>query len=138
MAFTYNQDALGQATAAGRLATVRLLLTDAVNTDDQPAIFTDAEINAFLTLAQSDVWEAAAIGYETWARSRGRLAVRIATSTIKSDRHHINELMAAAANLRQARLRTLATGDISSGVMAYLDESRPAWRDINGTNEPVE
>jgi len=131
VAFTYELSdlAAGASTAAGRLATVRLLLTDCVDTDDQPAIFQDEEIVAFLALADEDVHEAAALGYENWARSRGRIAKMLKTSTITSERHAIETLMGAAQKIRDAALRgTLKTGEIATSSQHYLAEFRPDWR----------
>lgn len=134
MAFTYNLSdlAAGASTAAGRLATARLLLCDVVDTDDQPAIYQDEEIVAFLTLAENDVHEAAALAYENWARSRGRIAKMLKTSTITSERHAIETLMMAAQKIRDAKLRgTLKTGDLATDDQHFLAEFRPDWRGLS-------
>lgn len=134
MAFTYELSdlAAGSSTAAGRLATTRLLLCDVVDTDDQPAIYQDEEIVAFLSLADSDVHEAAALAYENWARSRARIAKMLKTSTITSERHAIETLMMAAQKIRDAKLRgTLKTGELATPDQHFLSEFRPDWRGLD-------
>ena len=135
-AFTYDLSVLSQSSAAGRLAQTRLLLTDTTDTPEIPCIFCDDEINYFLGQAGDDPVIAAAIGYETWARSRGRLARVLetgvlGTSRFKSEQQAMKDLLDAARNLRDSKLRgTLQTGLISSDNQGYLDEFRPEWRRV--------
>ena len=131
MSFIYDLTKLQEDSAAGRLARVRLLCTDCVNTSDQPAIFADEELNTFLDLKDDDVYEAGAMAYETWARSRGRIALIMQRDGFTSQRHAIQHLLAAAENLRNAQLRgTLQTASINASANDFLHD----WRDEEAGN----
>src|SRR5690349_19775731 len=81
---------------------VRLLCTD---NDSTAPVFDDSEIDVFLELAPANVFAAAALACETWARSRSKLAqqVRNADGTT-SQRYSMAELLALARSLREAAL----------------------------------
>jgi hypothetical protein len=139
VAFTYEVTTLRDSSETGSLCRVRLLVTDTVNTDDQPAIFDDEEILAYLQLAGGNEYEAGAQLYECWARSRGRIAILMKTPSYTTQRQAISVLLGAAQNLRDAQFRILQTGDISSpSGMDYLNEFRPTWRDAFLVNQVVE
>lgn len=67
MAFT-----LDDTTSRGR---VRLLAADVDTTKAANQIFTDSEIDAFLALANQNVWQAAAHACRSIAASRARVAI---------------------------------------------------------------
>lgn len=136
MSFTYDTTALSGSGAAANLARTRLLLTDTADTEKAPCIFFDAEVEYFLTLADDDPIIAAAIGYETWARSRGKLARVLetgvlGTSRFKAEQQAMRDLLDAAKNLRDSKLRgSLQTALITSDDQDFLDEYRPQWRTV--------
>jgi len=120
MAFTYDP-----ATPNGQ---VRLLIAD---TDYSVYLFEDAEISAFLTMAQGSAFLAAATAYETLARSRAKLAKVISQNSFRTEKHATAEFLALANQLRNANLYTLTTADINAGSSGeYLDSYRPTWRSI--------
>lgn len=128
MAFTYSLS-----TDSGR---VRLLSTDA-NPNDY--VFDDAEIEAFLDLSGGDIWEAAALAVETYARNRMRLSAEIRDSTGAAlKRRTPQELLSLAQSIREARLKqSLQTGRITVSTDGeLLDGFRPLWRDVD--DETVE
>ncbi len=137
MAFTYNVADLSADSAVGRRSRVRLLIADSVNTSDQPAIFDDAEVDAFLSLGADDIYEAGAMAFETWARSRSRVAKYMQQSGTSTQRQAILDLLAAAQNLRDTPLKLEAaggiqTGEVTSGAGEYLDETKAVWITADG------
>jgi len=55
----------------------------------------------------------------------------LGTSRFKSEQQAMKDLLDAARNLRDSKLRgTLQTGLISSDNQGYLDEFRPEWRRV--------
>jgi hypothetical protein len=127
MAFTYDVT-----TNRGK---VRLLTTDANSTS---YTFEDAEIDAFIAMAPANLYVAAALAVETWARTRAK----IATTTRNSDgsavvRPSMSELLRLAKSLREFALSgalVTDTWDIST-PNELLDSYRPEWRNI--TDIPV-
>jgi hypothetical protein len=105
MAFTYQQSdlAAGTGSAAGRLALTRLLAADTVDTADQPAIYQDAEVNAYLALAGSDPYEAAAQMWEGIAASRARIGLMMSQQGITIQRHALAHITAMAQRLRDRK-----------------------------------
>jgi hypothetical protein len=122
MAFTYDIS-----TNRGK---VRALITDVDSTD---YVFEDAEVDAFITLAPSNLFSAAALLCETWARSRSKLAasMRGADGSVTA-RYSMGSLLALAASLRSAALSgALVTDTWSTGSPGeLLDSYRPEWRGI--------
>ena len=114
---------------------VRLLSTDS---DSTAPVFDDTEIDAFLALSAANVWFAAAIACETWARSRSKLSqsLRNADGTT-SARYSMAELLALSKSLREAALSgALVTDKIAvTTPNALLDSFRPEWRGV--TDVPV-
>jgi hypothetical protein len=119
------------------LMRVRLYITDTVNHEDQPGIFDDQEILAFLTANGGNEFEAGALAYETWARSRARLAKSMARDNFRTERHAIDHLMEAARKLREAGALAASGGTgwqtgsiITSGE--HLDYYRVPWPRAGG------
>ena len=114
---------------------VRALCTD---TDSTNYTFNDAEVDAFMALAPSSLFIAAALLCETWARTRAKLALRIkaADGTI-TERFAMTELLALGKALREAALSgSLVTDTWNTSVPnELLDSYRPEWRAI--TDRPV-
>ena len=110
---------------------VRFLCTDS---DTTSQVFDDSEIDACLSLSPSNVFSAAALACETWARSRSKISERIrnADGTI-SQRYTMGELLALAKSLREAALSgALITDRIKvTSPNEMLDSYRPEWRGIN-------
>lgn len=76
---------------------VRLLITDLT----EPPLFTDEQIQAFLTLEGDSVKLAAASALETIARSEALVSKRITTQDLSTDGPAVaRELRASAAALR--------------------------------------
>ena len=122
MAFTYD---IG--TDRGK---VRALCTD---TDSTSYTFSDAEIDAFMELAPANLFTAAALLCETWARTKAKLALRIkAADGTVTERFAMKELLALAKSLREAALSGgLVTDTWSiSEPNELLDSYRPEWRRI--------
>lgn len=134
MAFTYNLSDLAKSDAAGRLAQTRLYCTDVANTSDTPNIFADEEINAFLAVTGQDPFQAAAMAFETWARSRGRVALLMKRDGFMVHREAVRWLLAAAETIRQAPLKgQLSVGRLHAPGAEYLDEIRARRaRDFEG------
>jgi hypothetical protein len=123
LAFTYDI-----ATDRGK---VRALCTD---TDSTSYTFNDAEIDAFIELAPANLFVAAALAAETWARTRAKLAIGMRSADGSStDRSRMSELLALGKSLREAALSGgLVTGTISAATPSeLLDSYRPEWRNIN-------
>ena len=123
MAFTYDIS-----TDRGK---VRALCTD---TDSTNYTFNDAEIDAFIELAPANLFAAAALAAETWARTRSKLAVVMRNADGSStERSRMNELLVLARSLREAALSGgLVSGAISASTPnELLDSYRPEWRGIN-------
>lgn len=96
MAFTYDPT-----TSRGR---VRLLVRDTVEAD---AIFTDAEVDALLSLSGSDVWLAAASAYRALAGDAARVAVAYQIlGELNIDRKTIADKMNAIADKLETRAGT--------------------------------
>lgn len=117
MAFTYDPDTLP--------GTVRLLISDVVEAD---AMFTDAEIERFLTLQSSNVYLAAAMAYGTILRSRALLAKRISREGYSSEEFAIADLKALIDALKED---AVSSGGLQWGEFALKDEDfesyRPEW-----------
>jgi hypothetical protein len=96
MAFTYDV-----ATSRGR---VRLLITD---TDGDHAIFTDAEVDAFLALESSSVKRAAATALDQIASSEALVQKRIKLLDLSTD----GPSVAKALREHAALLRTQADAE---------------------------
>jgi hypothetical protein len=110
---------------------VRALCTD---TDSTNYTFNDAEIDAFIELAPANLFAAAALAAETWARTRAKLAISMRNSDGSSTvRSRMTELLALAKSLREAALNGgLVTAAISAATPnELLDSYRPEWRGIN-------
>lgn len=114
MAFTYNDDAA--ATPAGR---VRLLIFD---TDSSRAIFSDAEIAAFLSMEGSVVERGAARALETIARQQALLLKVMRRLDLETDGAKLAaELRASAKLLRdQADEAEASEGDLFD-VAEFVD-----------------
>lgn len=110
---------------------VRFLSTDSDTTNQ---VFDDSEIDACLTLAPSNVFAAAALACETWARSRSKISqmVRNPDGT-SSQRYSMAELLTLARSLREAALSgALITDTLSiASPNELLDSYRPEWRGVN-------
>ena len=110
---------------------VRLLCTDS---DTTAQVFDDSEIDVFIALAPPNVFMAAALACETWARSRSKMShqMRNADGTV-TVRSTMAELLSLAKSLRDASLRGgLVTDTLSVGTPnELLDSFRPEWRGIN-------
>jgi hypothetical protein len=78
---------------------VRMLLSD---NDSQDYTFENEEIQALLDLHGGDVRQAAAEGYETWARDRAKLAKRVKRGGRETERQAIADLLALADRIRDA------------------------------------
>jgi len=110
---------------------VRMLATDV---DSSNFTFTDAEIQAFIDLQPANLYCAAALVVETWARSQGRLSgSRRDGDGTSIVRRSMFELLALAKSLREAALNGgLVTGTIDvSSPNDLLDSFLPEWRDIH-------
>lgn len=123
MAFTYDIT-----TDRGK---VRALCTD---TDGTNYTFNDDEIDAFIDLAPANLFVAAALAAEIWARTRAKLAISMRNADGSStERSRMKELLALAKSLREAALSgSVVTGSISNATPnELLDSFRPEWRGIN-------
>jgi hypothetical protein len=120
MAFTYDNS-----TDRGK---VRLLCTDS---DSANPVFDDSEIDVFIALAPANLFIAAALACETWARSRSKLALsmRQADGSVTM-RYSMAELLALAGSLRAMALSGELTVDSWSTATPgeLLDSYRPQWR----------
>jgi len=109
---------------------VRLLCTDS---DASSPVFDDSEIDVFIALTPANLFAAAALACETWARSRSKLSqqVRNADGTT-SARYAMTELLDLATSLREAALSGgLQTAAIdAASPNELLDSYRPEWRDF--------
>lgn len=127
MAFTYDIT-----TDRGK---VRALCTD---TDSTNYTFNDAEIDAFIALQPANLFVAAALAAETWARTRAKLAVSMVNSDHSSiTRPSMTDLLALARSLREAALSgSLVTGTWDTAAPnELLDSYREEWRGL--TDLPV-
>ena len=127
MAFTYDIT-----TDRGK---VRALCTD---TDSTNYTFNDAEIDAFIALQPANLFVAAALAAETWARTRAKLSVSMVNSDHSSlTRPSMTELLTLAKSLREAALSgSLVTGTWNTATPnELLDSYREEWRAL--TNLPV-
>lgn len=123
MAFTYDVS-----TDRGK---VRALATDV---DSANYTFDDAEIDAFIALAPSNLFTAAALAVETWARTRAHLSQSMhAASGVSSARYRMAELLSLASSLRSAALsNALVTDAWNTGAPnELLDSYRPEWRHLS-------
>lgn len=102
---------------------VRLLIGD---TADATAMFSDAEISAFLTLESNNVWYAAATAFETIARNRARLLKRMELSSYKTEQFAIQDLLASATRLREAYQSGLSVGTLALDADC-LEAYSPFW-----------
>ncbi len=123
MAFTYDIS-----TDRGK---VRALATDV-----GPVNFTfdDSEIDAFIVMAPANLFVAAALVCETWARARSRLAQSNRNASgVSGIRYSMTQLLALAKSLREAALSGALITDIFSVSTPneLLDSFRPEWRGIN-------
>lgn len=92
MAWTYDVS-----TGAGK---VRLMATD---TDTSNQLFTDAEIDAFLTLESSNLKKAAALALETIASQEALILKVLKTADVTTDGAKLSaELRARAKGLRES------------------------------------
>lgn len=111
MAFTYDPT-----TDRGR---VRLLVSD---TDDQTAanqVFTDAEIDAFLSLEDNEVYAAAAAAAQSMAANASRSAIRyIAERILEIDRKDVPKHFRELA--KQYRDRSVAAPGEEIDAAEYL------------------
>lgn len=125
MAFTYD--------VSTKRGQVRLLISD---TDPASALFEDDEIDAFLTLADSNVFLAAAMAIESLLREKGvRLARRIKRDRYETEEHGIRDLADLAKKLRDDAVGS----GVSVGAIAasgeHLDSYLPQWvpdNDVTG------
>jgi hypothetical protein len=125
LAFTYDV-----ATYRGQ---VRLLIAD---TDSASVLFEDDEIDAFLSLAQNNVFLAAAMAIESLLREKGvRLAKRVKRDRYETEEHAIRDLTELAKRLREDAVGA----GVSVGAVAasgeHLDSYLPQWvpdNDITG------
>jgi hypothetical protein len=124
MAFTYN--------LATNLGVVRLLIPDRVEAD---AIFTDAEITAFLTAENDIVKLAAALALETIAADEALVQKVQRTLTEETDGAKLmNALMAKA---REFRNQILTDGQAAVGASSiYAGPGRRALTPIPGHSLP--
>src|SRR5689334_5510687 len=110
---------------------VRFLSTD---TDSTSYVFEDAEVDAVISLQPSNLYAAAALLCETWARSRSKLSkmVRASDGTI-TQRYSMQELLDLARSLREAALNgALVTDTLSVATPnEMLDSYRPEWRSVD-------
>jgi hypothetical protein len=132
MAFTYLEANLTADSAAGRLARVRLYLQDTTNSPTA-ARFTDAEIEAFLDVAEDNEYEAAASALEAYAARLSLYPTSESGSNYSITRQQVASLTAYAATLRaQGSGGGLQTATIYIGTPnEYLDSMRPQWPDVN-------
>lgn len=122
MPFTYDAT-----TTAGQ---VRLLITD---TSQEDASFDDTEIAAFLLLGRQNIYEAAALAYETWARSRPKLDLMVKVGTVQTQQEGSEAMLALAAAIRKAKPRASGTVGLvaaDGGIAAYFRTGRswPGYR----------
>jgi hypothetical protein len=124
MAFTYDIT-----TPRGK---VRAMATD---TDPDNFTFNDDEIDAFMSLAPANLFSAAALVVETWARTQSRLSGTLRSSDgTTSVKRSIADLLSLAKSLRNSALTDsgLVIGSIDvSSPGELLDSFRPEWRGIN-------
>lgn len=114
------------------VGTVRMLIADI---DPADFTFNDVEISRFIALQPSNLYAAAALACETWARGQGKVSYMYrATDGEMVTRRTTGELLELARTLRNAALSgSLQTGTISvSEPDDYLDSFRPLWEDFDG------
>lgn len=117
MAFTYDVN-----TDRGR---VRLLIAD---TDSTSVLFQDDEIDAFLTLGESNVFLAAAMAIESLLREKGvRLAKRIKRDRYETEEHAIKDLTELAKKLRDDAVGSGISVGLIDVTGEHLDSYRPQW-----------
>ena len=90
MAFTYTAGASAR-------DNVRLLLGDTDTESTKNQIFTDAEIDAFLSLESGEVYAAAAAGAESIASSKSRSAIKWEALDTELDLREVPKLYRAMA-----------------------------------------
>lgn len=99
-------------------------------------LFEDDEIDAFLSLAQNNVFLAAAMAIESLLREKGvRLAKRVKRDRYETEEHAIRDLTELAKRLREDAVGA----GVSVGAVAasgeHLDSYLPQWvpdNDITG------
>jgi hypothetical protein len=128
MSFTYDVT-----TSRGK---VRLLITD---TDSSDYVFEDAEIDAFLSMKSSDIYESGALACETWARSQAKLYKMDQEGDRTIQRYTPTELLKLAQAIRiAAQSGSIDIGAIDVSVPNnLLDSFRPIWTDLTAV-PPVE
>lgn len=102
---------------------VRLLITDL---DDAAALFTDSQIQAFLTM-EGSVRLAAAVALETIATSEALISKKIRTQDLATDGPAVaKELRDRAAQLR-AQAAAAGEGDLGDFAFDVVDYDPYAW-----------
>ena len=124
-----------------RVANVRLLISDTINTDAQPAIFSDTEINAFYNIQQSTFQSSM-----FFSGSAGRdlpyspvSTLRVAALALDSLASNASRLSAitklldvslspkeAAVSLRDQAMQYRTTDD-ESGAMVLFEQATTVW-----------
>lgn len=125
MAFTYD--------LTNDIGKVRLMISDTVSTD---YIFTDEEIQAFLSMQENNLYLTAAQAYGTIIRSRALLSRAVSREGYSSQEHALSELRQLVKDLEQ---QAITAGGIQTADFKITDEHfegyRPGYRDLNG--DPV-
>ena len=139
--FSYDAALLSESTAEGRRYFVRLRIGDTEDTADHPAIFQDEELDGLLEATGDSVYYAAAEACEAWARTHSRLAKRMERDGTIHERWSPKELLATAEVLRARAVTGLLTGNLQfaqivSSDQGYLEERRPIWVSVLGTENP--
>jgi hypothetical protein len=118
LAFTYDVT-----TSRGR---VRLLIAD---TDSSNVLYQDDEVDAFLALAQSNVYLGAALAIESLLSEKGvRLAKRVKRGHYETEEHGIADLLALSKRFRDD---AVGSGSVGVGRIAlsgeHLASHQPEW-----------
>jgi hypothetical protein len=108
---------------------VRMLIGDTTITDH---IFTDAEVTTLLTMAEQNVYLAAALAFGTIVRTRALLAKKIKREGYESEEHALTELRQMVKDLQE---QAITIGGLQTVELGLTDEHfesfRPGWRNLN-------
>lgn len=113
---------------------VRLKIADTLDAPNQ--IFSDAEIEAFLSRAGDDVYRASASALRAIVADRARLSKRIERQGYKSEQHAIKDLLDLASSLEEESGTALGleVGTIETPDNVF-ESYRPGWRDTDADPE---
>lgn len=105
---------------------VRLLATDSI----EPALFTDADVLAFIALEGGNVRRAAAAALETIATNEALVSKKITTQSLSTDGPAVSAaLLARAKELRaQAGAETVIDPETNEAFAAYVIPFDPMAR----------